>query len=440
MDPLTGALIFFALWGAVREGWRALSSTAGRSAQAGTQRAGAKAAQMRGSPRRRDRAAGRAMQAGGKAAAGAVRGVATGVRAAAAGAREGFKAGIADAERWVDTAPARRQQKLNRRHRRAANRVKARAGWKKYLAQRRQWRGEDRAARQARRDARREERQQRIVDRAHDEALRDHERRGQQPATGPTSQTDPGNGGRPETVQGTITVDEPAPPAPAPPRALDPADPDGPARTDPLPGGPPPDGGHRCDWGNGGSDPCPAPAAATLVGVDGGAEGRYCGPHALRIDSGARSMGETPTWQPTNPPEPLAIEGAPEVSAPAIPTGEIQGKADTERALEGYRGVATTYQDKLADLDTEGGEMLAMVNRLCEQLGAAQLGTRTMHAVAAIQEQAGVAARLAAACGPADEAVIAGLSEFDAAIAAHDPVEAAALANTDGGTTAYHNA
>jgi len=128
------------------------------------------------------------------------------------------------------------------------------------------------------------------------------------------------------------------------------------------------------------------------------------------------------------------------VSAPAIPTGEIQGKADTERALAAYRGGITTHQDDLADLHTEANGIHAEANRAADQLSASEIGERTLQAVAAVQEEAAAYSRITAQFGAATEAELAALAEFEAAVAAHDTVEAAALANTDGGTTEYHNA
>lgn len=198
--------------------------------------------------------------------------------------------------------------------------------------------------------------------------------------------------------------------------------------------------GGLCEWShNTGNENCPAPADVALTSPDGTPGGHFCIPHAIRLNKHAEQIGEAPTWTVLNPSPSAAIEGAPAVSAPAAPTGEIQGKADTEKALQGYRGLVTTYQDDLAVLHSEGGQMQAMANRLCEQLIASELGDHTRGAVAAVQENAGCFARLTAKVGPAAEAVLAALSEFDAAVAAHDAVEAAALANNDGGTTEFHN-
>lgn len=149
-------------------------------------------------------------------------------------------------------------------------------------------------------------------------------------------------------------------------------------------------------------------------------------------------QGLRPRTNRTDTP-PSTDEGAPPMSSP-MPTGEIQGKADTERALAAYRGAATAYQDDLDARHQRAQDAHTRATRVAEQLDAAELGQATMAAVAGVQEATSARTRTTAWFGSALEDVLAALAEFDASVAAHDTVEAAAVANTDGGTTDFHAA
>lgn len=478
-------VILWALGYAIAGASKALAGAAASGARSGARSAGAAAARRTAAARASSnpwaRAAGRTAQVtgavGGAALRGLGRGAVAGGRAAVQGARAGWQRGrqagrqqapgvvaagrnagraVAGGTRKAGKAAAGVARKAGRGATRTATGPAQRvAGW---------WRRQ-RGGKTAR------------------------------PEPGVTGPAD-GGGDRPPPVQGTITVDTPPPPQRRPVASpLPPTPPRGTPAGTPLPDPPPrpllpPSDGRRRDQDRGrdckhldaahaldGVITCPGcgttwmctdpshqhltqaavpehlrcewqfwrpddercPAAATLIALYRGVTRRYCDPHAITVAETARDEGQYVQWFPFNPDQ-TAIEGGTDVSAPAVPTGEIQGKADTERALEAYRGAATTYQDDLAAMAAEAAEMQAMANRLAEQLAASELGNTTLQAVARVQEEAGALAREADQLGPACEAVLAVLSEFDAAVAAHDNVEAAALANADGGTTEFHNA
>lgn len=123
---------------------------------------------------------------------------------------------------------------------------------------------------------------------------------------------------------------------------------------------------------------------------------------------------------------------------PEVVTGEVQGKADTEKALASYRGAVTTYQDDAGAMKQEAEQCRATARRLADGLAASELGPDTVQAAAGCAEWADILDRAAEQLIAECEAVLAVIVEFEGAVAAHDAVEAAALANQDGGTTDFH--